>query len=196
MRRKSMLRIFHKSRKHPIIRDEYGRSARQQAFELYKKGYRPSQIFKEKLIPVPMKTLLRYFEEWKKRTGHVPKSILKEYLKEKSEFSPRSIKLLAKYFGVSEGQIIRRMQKPWGVWSLSKGELPDNRLYRIRSEMEFRLEAALRLIYLANTNCWNSPEQMNQFLAEILTLENNSQLVISKIEGQIAMRKERLQEPS
>ena len=44
--------------------------------------------------------------------------------------------------------IILRMQKPWGVMSLSKGDLPDRRLYRIQSEIEDRLEGALGLIYL------------------------------------------------
>ncbi len=55
-----MLKIFHKPREYPIIRDEYGRSARQQAFALFTEGYRPAQIFKENLVPVPINILFRY----------------------------------------------------------------------------------------------------------------------------------------
>ena len=43
--------------------------------------------------------------------------------------------------------IILRMQKPWGVMSLSKGELPDRRLYRIQSEIEDRLIYLIENIY-------------------------------------------------
>ncbi len=44
--------LWFKRRDYPIKRDEYGRSARQQAFDLFTEGYRPSQIFKEGLVPV------------------------------------------------------------------------------------------------------------------------------------------------
>ena len=62
-RRTIVVRIFHKSRKYPIITDESGRSARRQAFDLFREGYRPSRILKEDLVPISMKTLLRYFED-------------------------------------------------------------------------------------------------------------------------------------
>lgn len=188
-----MFRIFHKSRKYPIIRDEYGRSTRRQAFDLFNEGYRPSQIFKENLIPVSMKTLFRYFEDWKKRKHKVSYSTLKRYLKGSPEFSEKYVKMLADYYGVSEEQIILRMQKPWGLSSLSKGELPDNRLYRIQSEIENRLEAALRLIYLAEKIYRNSPKQINQFIFEILALKDNTTMIISKVEGKIMIKKEKLQ---
>ncbi len=149
-----MLRIFHRLRKHPITRDEYGRSLRQQAFDLFSEGYRPSRIFKEELISAPMKTLLRYFEDWKKQRGKLSYSTLKRYLKESPEFSEQYVTTLAKYFQVTPEDIILRWQKPWGIMQLAKGELPDNRLYRIQSEIEDRLEAALRLVYI--TECCQS----------------------------------------
>jgi len=62
-----MFNIFRKSRKYPIKYDEYGRASRQQAFALFSEKYRPSQIFRENLIPVPLDTLFRYFEDWKKQ---------------------------------------------------------------------------------------------------------------------------------
>ena len=57
--------LWRKRRKYPIKRDQYGRSARQHAFVLFDKKYRPAQIFKQGLIPVPIRTLFRYFEGWK-----------------------------------------------------------------------------------------------------------------------------------
>ena len=191
-----MLKIFHKSRKHPIIRDEQGRSARQQSFDLYEQGYRPSQIFEEKLIPVPMNTLLRYHEDWKKQTSEVPDSTLTEYLSGKLRLSRRDIMALADYFGVSEAQIILTTQKPLGLLSLLYSELPDNRLLRIRQEIEDRLEAALKLIYFTENFYQNSPEQINRFLGEILAIEDNTRLVISKVDGRIAIRKDKIQDPS
>ena len=76
-----MFKTFHKSREYPLIRDEYGRSARQQAFELFIGGYRPSQIFKEGLIPVSIKTLLRYFEDWKKQKHRVSRLLIRRIMK-------------------------------------------------------------------------------------------------------------------
>ena len=104
-----------KSRKYPIKYDEYGRSARQQAFELFGEGYRPAQICEENLIPVPIKTLFRYFEDWKKQKHRTSLSILKKYMKERPEFSEQYIKMLADYYEVPPEDIIVRMQKPWGI---------------------------------------------------------------------------------
>lgn len=185
------MRIFHRRRKYPIIRDEHGRSARQQAFELFSKGHRPSQIYKEKLIPVSMKTLTKYFEDWKKRTRVVSRSRFRKFMKENPEFSEKFIKDLADYFGVSTEDIILRMHMPWGIARLSKGELADARLYRIRSAVEDRLDAALRLIYLGEQAFQNNPEQVKQLAWDIITLKDNTRLVIAKMNGQILVRKER-----
>ena len=182
-----------KSRKYPIKYDEYGRSARQQAFELFGEGYRPAQIFKECLVPVSMKTLIRYFEDWKKQKHQVSLSTFKKYMKESPEFSEKYVKDLADYFEVTPEDIIDRIQKPWGIKRLTKGELPDNRLERSRSEIEGRLEAALRLIYLGEQIFRNSPKQIRRFLIEIVTLGDNTSLIISKAEGKIMIRKEKLQ---
>ncbi len=188
-----MFRLFHKSRKHPIIRDEHGRSAKQQAFDLYNKGYRPSQISKEKLIPVPKETLFRYYEDWKKRSGVTSRSTFKKFMKENPEFSEKFVKSLADYFGVSTEDIILRMQRPWGITRLSKGELPDNRRYRIQSEVEDRLDAALGLIFIGEQFFHNNPEQVKQLAWDITTLRDNTRLVIQKTKGQVLIRKEKLQ---
>ena len=113
-------------------------------------------------------------------------------MKNNPEFSEKFIKDLADYFGVSTEDIILRMQKPWGITSLSKGELPDNRLYRIQSEVEDRLDAALRLLYLGEQAFHNTPEQVMQLAWEITTMKDNTILIIEKTEGQVTIIKERL----
>ena len=183
--------LWWKSRDYPIQRDEFGRSMRKQAFELFDEGYRPAQVFKQSLVAAPMKTLLRYFEDWKKRTRVVSRSRFRKFMKENPEFSEKFIKDLADYFGVSTEDIILRMHMPWGIARLSKGELADARLYRIRIAVEYRLDAALRLIYLGEKAFQNNPEQVKQLAWDIITLKDNTRLVIAKTNGQILVRKER-----
>jgi len=184
--------LWFKHRDYPIQRDEYGRSLRRQAFEFFNEGYRPAQVFKQNLVAASMKTLLRYFEDWKKQKYKISHAELKGYLKKHPEFSEKYIKDLADYFEVTPQDIILRIQKPWGITTLSKGELPDKRLYRIQSEMEGRLEAALRLIYLGEHILHNSPKQAKQLIWDIVTLANNTRLVIQKVGGQVIVEKEKL----
>ncbi len=193
-----MLGFIHKSKKNPTIVEKPKRSARRQAFDLFDKGYRPSEIFKKRLIDadISMKTLLRYYEDWKKQKRQAVALVLNKYLDDKLGLSFWDIKVLANYFGISEDQIILRMQKPLGVLSLLYEELFDNRLRGIRKEIESRLDAALQLVYLAEKFYGNSPEQVNRFISEILTVEDNTRLVISKEEGRIAIDKERLKATS
>ena len=185
--------LWFKRRDYPIKRDEYGRSARRQAFDLFTERYRPSQISKEGLVPISTKTLLRYFEDWKKKKHRASRSILRKIMKKNPEFTEKYVQMMADYFEVSPEDIMVRMQKPWGIEQLTRGELPDNKLARLQSEKEVRLEAALRLIYFAERLCRNSPEQNKRLITEIVTIKDNTTLIISKIKGQITIRKERLQ---
>ena len=186
--------LWFKRRDYPIKRDEYGRSARQQAFDLFTEGYRPSKIFKENLIPVPIKTLFRYYEDWKKQKHRTSLSLIKKWIKEDREFSEKVIRMLADYFEVSPQDIILRLQKPWGIMRLTKGELPDKKLERSRNEAEERLEGALRLMYFTENIFRNPPRQIGRFIYEILTLTDNTAVTISKAKGKIMIRKEKLPE--
>ncbi len=187
-----MFRVFHKSREYPIIRDEYGRSLRQQAFELFSEGYRPSQVFKQNLVTASMKTLLRYFEGWKKQKHRASRSTLRKIMRKNPEFTEKYVQMLADYFEVLPEDVIVRLQKPWGIEQLTRGELPDNKLARLQSEKEVRLEAALRLIYFAERLCRNPPEQNKRLIQEIVLLKDNTTLIISNMEGKIMIRKEKL----
>jgi len=185
--------LWFKRRDYPIKRDEYGRSARQQAFALFTEGYRPSQIFKEGLVPVSMKTLLRYFEDWKKQKHRTSRSVFRKIMMENPDSTEKYVQMLADYFETQPEDIIIRLQKPWGIEQLTRGKLPDIKLVRLQSEKEARLEAALRLIYFAERLCRNSPEQNKRLLQEIVTLKDNTTLIISKVKGQTMIRKEKLQ---
>ena len=88
--------------------------------------------------------------------------------------------------------IIARIQKPWGIEQLTRGELPDIKLARLQSEKEVRLEAALRLIYFAEQIFHNSPEQVHRLMNDIITLNDRTQLEIRKINGQVVVKKEKL----
>lgn len=105
--------LWFKWRDYPIKRDEYGRSARRQAFDLFSEGYRPAQIFKGGLVPAAsMKTLLRYFEDWKKKKHRSSRSTLRKIMKNNPEFTDNYMQMMADYFEVSPEAILARMQRP------------------------------------------------------------------------------------
>ena len=81
--------------------------------------------------------------------------------------------------------IIIRIQKPWGIEQLTSGELPDNKLARLQSEIEDRLEAALRLIYLREHLYWNSLKEIKELLIRIVTLRDKNTLIISHVNDKI-----------
>ncbi|MFH1031367.1 MAG: hypothetical protein V1767_02210 [Chloroflexota bacterium] len=176
-------------RKYPIRRDEFGRSQRQQAFDLFGAKYRPAQIHRDKMVSLPLKTLFRYFQDWKKRG--LPYVMQRKLFRENPEVSRKFIETLASHFEVSPEEIVLRMEKPWGILQLAKGELPEMKMERARSEKERRLEAALMLVYLAG-KFRNSPEQVNQLAKDIVMLRNNDRLVIEKKEGKVIVRKEKI----
>jgi hypothetical protein len=45
-------------------------------------------------------------------------------------------------------EVVMRMQRPWGLMQLIKGQWPNAKLSRIRSENENRLDTALRFVLL------------------------------------------------
>ncbi len=113
-------------------------------------------------------------------------------MRENPESTEEYIKKLADYFEVTPEDIAIIMQKPWGIEQLTRGKLPDNKLARIQSDMEDRLEASLRLILLGEKFYENSPKQVKQLIWDIVTLTDNTRLVIQKSRGQVVVSKEKL----
>jgi hypothetical protein len=167
----AMFRLFkHSQRKYPIEKDEYGWSLRKRCFALFDKGERPAQVTKE--LNVNFKTVCRYFQDWKK----IPKNYNPEYkawhrkMKNDSEFSEKVIKQLAEFLEATEGEIAARLQKPWALAQLLKGEWELQGEKEVQSGAENRLKAALAFLQIFEL-CGQSPEWIK---TEIEQLQNKA----------------------
>jgi hypothetical protein len=139
--------LFRKSRRYPIKRDEYGRSARQRAFNAFDDGKRPAEV--AKLVEISTKTACRYFADWKK----IPKNYNQRYtlfkaIKNDTELSEKIIDEISKYLGISRNEVIERLHKPWAIKQYLMGEWPNPAKEKRQSPQEQRLEAALGHIKL------------------------------------------------
>ena len=152
-----------KRRKYPIIRDDRGRSARQRAFEAFKGGKKPVEV--ATMVPISVRTARRYYADWKKLPQNLEMRyrILKAAYRRTSEFSPETIEALSSHLGMTEGEVIERLERPWGLKQLLMGEWPDRRQERERTEAETRLRAALTLINLMES-AGVAPEQILKHL--------------------------------
>jgi len=142
------IKLKKKSRKYPVKRDQYGRSARQRAFDAFDRGMRPAEVSQR--VGISPRTACRYFADWKK----LPKNLDRRYRVAKAvhkgahEFSEQTIKSLAGELGMSEEEAIERLQKPWGLKQLLMGKWPNYAREKRQSKHESRLQAALKLIRL------------------------------------------------
>jgi len=149
MRTISLPKLRKKSRKYPIKRDEYGRSARHGAFDAFDEGKRPSEV--ARMVGISPRTAYRYFADWKKLPKNLGLSyrIAKTALKNHPEFSERTIRSAASYLDMSEAEVIERLERPWGLKQLMMGKWPNERREEMKSEREARLESALELVVFA-----------------------------------------------
>lgn len=141
------MRLFRR-RKHPIKRDEDGRSVRQRAFDLFSDGCRPAQVFRT--LPISLRTACRYFEDFKKLHNRVPYSAIRKWMKDHPEFKESVIDMLAISLEMSREEVISRLSKPYGLMVAMKGAWPNYKLSRQRTEIEERLLAALTIVQFAN----------------------------------------------
>lgn len=178
-----------KWRKYPIKRDEKGRSLRQQAFELFDKGHRPAEICKQRLVTASLTTLLRYYEDWKKTGGHASSRILQRVRKNNPDFTEQMIKTLSMLLEMPIEEVIKRMQRPWGLQQALRGQWPDYSLRREQRDVEARLMGGLRFIRMAKL-FQNSPYELAELLLQITMLKDNVKLEITRTEGQLVVTKE------
>jgi hypothetical protein len=178
-----------KWRKYPIKRDEKGLSLRQQAFELFDKGHRPAEICKQQLVTASPKTLLRYYEDWKKTGGHASSRILQRVRKNNPDFTEQMAKALSMLLEMPIEEVIKRMQKPWGLQQALRGQWPDYALKRKQRDVEARLMGGLRFIRIAKL-FQNSPYELAELLLQITMLKDNVKLEITRTEGQLVVTKE------
>ena len=108
------INLKRKSRKYPIIREQYSRTARQQAFDAFDYGRRPAKV--APMAGISLRTACRYFADWKK----LPKNlelrccVAKALLRNKDELSDQTAKMITDYLGTPEEEVIMRLEKPWG----------------------------------------------------------------------------------
>jgi len=67
-------KLRRRRRKYPIKRDEWGRSARRQALDLFEHGKMPAQV--ALIVGVSVRTARRYFQDWKK----LPRNLESKYM--------------------------------------------------------------------------------------------------------------------
>jgi len=143
-----LIRRITGKRKYPIIRDEYGLSARKLAFKAFDLGKGPAEVSFE--LPISRRTAYRYFADWKKQKPNLDFSYrsLKAKLKKDRQFSEQLIISLSNPLGMSREEVILRFQKPWGIKQLIMGNWPDYAREKVHSKQEARLGAALHMINL------------------------------------------------
>ena len=159
------MRLFRR-RKHPIKRDENGRSARQHAFELFEAGQRPAQVCKT--LPMSFQTCCRYFQDYKRIRHKVPYTTIRRWMKEKPEFSEKVIGMLADSLEMPPEEVVTRLQKPWGLLEALKGKWTNYGLERERTEIEDRLMAALEVVKLAEIFGQKKPQFVRDTLRELI----------------------------
>jgi hypothetical protein len=105
-------KLRRRTRKYPIKRDEYGKSARRRAFDTFDQGLRPAQV--ALLVNINLPTACRYFADWKKlpQKVEVRYRLAKAVHKSTREFSADTIKLMGAHLGMSEEEVVDRLQKP------------------------------------------------------------------------------------
>ena len=89
-------------------------------------------------------------------------------MKGHSEFSEAVIDMLATSLEMPREEVIVRMQKPWGLLQVMKGEWPNYRLERQRTGIEERLLAALQVIQFADRFGHTEPRLVMETLSELM----------------------------
>jgi len=159
------LKIFG-GRRHPIQRDVNGRSSRALSFALFQSGLRPAQACK--VLPISMRTACRYYEDFKKRHHKLSYSTIRKWMKDSPEFSDKVMALLATSLEMSPEEVVTRMQYSWGLLQAMKGEWPNYRLEKQRTEIEDRLLAALEIVNFADKVGHTDPQLVKKTLRQLM----------------------------
>ena len=132
-----LARFFHKlarrSSRGKSVRDKYDRSARQQAFDYFDKGLRPSQL---PGLGVEMTTIYRYFQSWKHRYEKLHLQLAKKML----ALHPKSREWLAQQLGISEHELVRCIKQSRTAAQLKRALYQtDNKQFDMLIEEGWRL---------------------------------------------------------
>jgi hypothetical protein len=138
--------LTHQGRKHPIQKDEDGKSLRQRCFELFRQGRNVRET--SEILYMKLATARRYYSEWNRCPPifEATYKSLKAELKRKGEISSKIIGMLKEALNMPEWQIIGILSHPNGLKSLLKGKYIKIRKLEIYGKQEQRLAAALELV--------------------------------------------------
>ena len=181
--------LFWKKREYPINRDESGRSLRSQAFDLFDREYRPSQIYKQQLVAASQKTLFRYYEDWKKKKGKIRYRVLREIMKRNPDIKQQIVTALSEQLELPVEEVAWRMGRPWGLLQYLRGKWPNPGLEKAQSSMETRLETALWFVNFT-AQFGNDPEQISQLLVELSMMTENKKLIVTKEDEKLVIKSE------
>jgi len=181
--------LFWKKRAYPIKRDDDGRSLRSRAFALFDQDYRPSQIYKEKLLEAKPRTLYRYHQDWRKKKGKFRYRVLRDIMKRNPDVKQQIIKGISKQLEMPEDEVIWRMGRPWGLLQYLRGQWPDKGLQRVQSTMESRLGTALWYVNIIEL-FHNDPEQISDLLVELSMMSDKKKLIVTRKEGKLIIERE------
>jgi hypothetical protein len=145
---------------------KYEPSLRRRCFALFREGHRPAAVIK--MVPVRPKTCYRYYESCKKLKHQVPYLTVRRWLRDNPEFNEKVIRLLSTSLDMPPEEVVIRLQKPWGLLRAMKGEWPNYRLERQRTEMEQRLLAALAVVKFAEVFGKRDLRLMKQILERLM----------------------------
>jgi len=89
-------------------------------------------------------------------------------MKRHPKFGEGVITLLSTSLEMPRDEVIACMEKPWGLLQAMKGEWPDYRLDRQRTEIEERLLAALEVIQFADKFGHKDPRVVKETLKQLM----------------------------
>ncbi len=150
--------IRNRSRKYPVRRDEYGRSARQRCFIVFDGGRGPAEA--SLATGISKRTARRYFAAWKKLPPNMGLRyrMVRAMHRSHPEFTHETIRMLGAELGMTGVEVLERLddiEKPWGIRRLVTGDWPrylleERRREREqrRSQAEIRVETALEIVCL------------------------------------------------
>jgi hypothetical protein len=156
-----------KSRKYPVRYNEFGRSLRKRAFELFDNGQRPMQVCKE--LPIKVRTCLRYWADWKRTPPNLERryTFLRKALKNNTGLKEDILESVAEYNHISRDEVIRRFRLPHGLKQLLLGKWPALWPDEEITEGEYKLRAALTLLDFAKTGD-ESYQDLNDVLNHLI----------------------------
>jgi hypothetical protein len=121
MRLRRLFRI-QKSRKYPIKRDEYGRSARSRCFEMFPKMIPLKEIAKETRVSV--ETIQRYHRQWKQNPNFEGQlRFVKSLFDTKASLRDENIKIYSKALGITPDNFEEILFQPHGLKRLMQGKI-------------------------------------------------------------------------